>query len=65
MTINAFEVELRAWNITFNARIHSFHSKNLQHQKEETNEQNPYTVAIVKRTAGCTENQGSWAWADR
>ena len=27
-------------------------------QKEEANEQNPYVVEIVKRTAGCTENQG-------
>ena len=33
--------------------------------KEKANEQNPYAVAIVKRTAGCTENQGSWARADR
>ena len=26
---------------------------------EEANEQNHYTVPVVKRTAGCTENQGS------
>ena len=31
----------------------------LQHQREEANEQNLYTVVTVK-TAGCTENQGSW-----
>ena len=28
--------------------------------REEANEQNPYGVAIVKRTAGCTENQGTY-----
>ena len=27
-------------------------------------EQNHYAAAIVKRTAGCTENQGSWPWAN-
>ena len=27
---------------------------------EEANQQNHYPVVIVKRTAGCTENQGSW-----
>ena len=28
--------------------------------------QNPYVVAIlVKRIAGCAENQGSWPWANR
>ena len=31
--------------------------------REEANEQNPYAVTIVK-TAGCTENQGSWPQAD-
>ena len=31
----------------------------LQCQREETNGQNQYAVAIVKRTAECTENQGS------
>ena len=31
----------------------------------EANEQNPYAVSIVKRTAGCIENQqGSWPSAD-
>ena len=31
-------------------------------QREEENKQNDYVVyvAIVKRSAGCTENQGSW-----
>ena len=31
--------------------------RKLQCQREETNEQNHYAVVIVKRTAGCTENQ--------
>ena len=31
----------------------------LHFQKEESNEQNPYAVFIVKLIAGCTENQGS------
>ena len=26
---------------------------------------NHYCVAIVKRTAGCTENQESWPWTNR
>ena len=26
---------------------------------------NHYPVAIVKRTAGCNENQGSWPWANQ
>ena len=34
----------------------SFHKKTTM-QREETNEQNHYAVMIVKRTAGCTENQ--------
>ena len=29
----------------------------------KTNEQNHYAVAIVKRTAGCNDNQGSWPQA--
>ena len=33
--------------------------------RKEANEQNHYGVAIVKRTAGCTENQGSWQWANQ
>ena len=24
-----------------------------------------YAIVIVKKTAGCTENQGSWPWATR
>ena len=28
--------------------------------KRGANEQNHYAVAIVKKTTGCTENQGSW-----
>ena len=28
-------------------------------------EQNHYAAAIVKRTAGCTENHGSWPQANR
>ena len=42
----------------------SFHRRKLQCQREEANEQIPYAVAIVKRTAGCTKNQGSWPWAN-
>ena len=36
-----------------------------QCQREEANEQYHYAVAIVKRTAGCTENQDSWPRANR
>ena len=43
----------------FYARMNSFHKRKLQCQIEEANEQNPYAVLIVKRTAGCIENQGS------
>ena len=32
--------------------------------KQETNELYHYAVATSKRTAGCTENQGSWPWAN-
>ena len=31
--------------------------RKLQCQRDEANEQNHYAVVIVKRTAGCTENQ--------
>ena len=31
----------------------------------KTGSKNHYAVAIVKRTAGCTENQGSWPQANR
>ena len=31
----------------------------------EANRQNYYAVVIVKRTAGCTDNQGSWPWANQ
>ena len=34
-------------------------------QREKANEQDPYTVVIVKRTAECTENQGSWSQASQ
>ena len=34
-------------------------------QREEANEQDSYTVVIVKRTAECTENQGSWPQASQ
>ena len=37
-----------------------FSQENLQCQREEENEQNHYVVVVVKRTAGYTENQGSW-----
>ena len=40
----------------------SFHRRKLQCQREEANEQIPYAVAIVTRTA---KNQGSWPWANR
>ena len=39
--------------------------KKLQCLREEANEQYNYVVAIVKRTAGCAENQGIWPWANR
>ena len=32
--------------------------------KEGANKLDPYAVVTVKRTAGCTENQGSWPWAN-
>ena len=37
----------------------------LQCQRKEVNEQNHYAVLIVKRTAGCTENQDSSLWANQ
>ena len=37
----------------------------LQFQREETNKQDHYAVAIMKRTARCTENQGSWPQANQ
>ena len=46
----------------FDERMDSFHKRKLQ--REEANEQNPYAVAIVKRTAGCTENQDGWPWGN-
>ena len=48
--------------LRFYARMDSFHRKNYNSkQREEANEQNHYVVAILKRTVGCTENQGySW-----
>ena len=33
--------------------------------KRGANEQNHHAVMIVKRTAGCTENQANWLWANR
>ena len=36
------------------------HKRKLRCKIEKANEQNPYAVLIVKKTAGCTENQGSW-----
>ena len=36
----------------------------LQCQREEANEQHHSAVEIVKRTAGCTENQDSWPQAN-
>ena len=51
--------------LRFNARMNSFHRRKLECQIEGANEQNPYAVVIVKRTAGCTENQGSWPRADQ
>ena len=37
----------------------------LQCQRQEANEQNHYAEVIVKRTVECTDNQGSWPWANR
>ena len=37
----------------------------LQCQREEANKQNHYAVVIVKRTTGCTENQGIRPRANR
>ena len=36
-----------------------------KYNAKEANEQNPYAVVIVKITAGCTENQGSWSQANQ
>ena len=34
--------------------------------KRGANEQNHHAVVIlVKRTAGCTDNQANWLWANR
>ena len=41
-----------------------FIAERVEFQKEGVNELDPYAVAIVKRTAGCTENEGSWPWAN-
>ena len=50
--------------LQFYARMDSFHRKKLQCQREEANQQHHYAVVIVKRTAGCTENRGSWPWGN-
>ena len=42
-----------------------FIGEKLECQREEANEQDPYTAVIVKRTAECTENQGSWPQASQ
>ena len=47
--------------LQFYARMDSFHRRNYNaKQREKVNEQNHYVLAILKRTVGCTENQGSW-----
>ena len=33
--------------------------------KRGANEQSHLAIVIVKRTAGCTENQANWLWANR
>ena len=33
--------------------------------KRGANEHSHHAVVIVKRTAGCTENQANWLWANR
>ena len=43
---------------------HFFHRRKSKIPKEGANELDPYAVVIVKRTAECTENQGSWPWAN-
>ena len=51
--------------LRFYARMDSSsQQEKLQCQREEVNEQKHYTVVIVKRTTGCTENQDSWLWAN-
>ena len=62
--MDVFEVEFHVWSIIFLYKNDSFTRRKLQRRREEANEQNPYAaglaVVIVKRTPGCTENQGSW-----
>ena len=55
VTVDVFEVEFRAWSIAILCKNGLL---------LEANEQNYYAVVIVKRIAGCTENQGSWLQAD-
>ena len=53
--MDVFEIKFRAWSITFYARMDSFHRRKAITPKREANEQNPYAVAIVKETVGCTD----------
>ena len=62
--MDVVEVVFCAWmgSITIYAKIDSFHRNNYI-VKERKQMSNHYAVAIVKRAAGCTENQGSWSQA--
>ena len=65
--MNVFEVVFHVWTaniVRFYARMDSFHRKNYNAKERKQIEQNHYAVAIVKRTTGCTENHGSWLWAN-
>ena len=61
VTMDVFEIEFHAWSIAFLWKNGLFIGENYN-AKERM--QNLYTVAIVKRTAGCTEDQDSWPQAD-
>ena len=44
--------------------MNSFHRINYNVKERKANEQTHHAIATVKRTAGCTENQGSWPQAN-
>ena len=63
VTVDVFEVVFLTWtaSITDNfMQEWTLFTKSYNTKREEANEQSPYAVVIVKRTAGCTENPGSW-----
>ena len=62
-----YEVMFHAWtaSIVILCKNGLLSQEGLQCQREEANEENHYAVAIVKRAAGCTENEGSWPQANQ